>query len=56
MTTAKERAYDILKNRILSGELESGFQLKELELADELGVSRTRHARQSSDWPHRAWW
>ena len=41
MTTAKERAYDVLKSRILSGELESGFQLKELELADELGVSRT---------------
>lgn len=41
MATAHERAYERIRARIFSGKFPPGFQLKEEELADLLGVSRT---------------
>lgn len=41
MTTAKERAYTRIRNTILSGSFPPGFQLKEEELSEFCGVSRT---------------
>lgn len=39
--TVTDRVYDILKSRIINGELEPGTRLKHIELAEELGVSPT---------------
>ncbi len=39
--SAGERAYAILREAIVSAELEPGRQLSENELADQLGISRT---------------
>ncbi len=39
--TASERAYSELRRRILDGRLPAGRKLKEIELAAELGISRT---------------
>ena len=41
MSKASDLAYDAIKERILSGHLTPGSQLKEEELADFCGVSRT---------------
>lgn len=41
MSRATDRAYQILKRKILSGELQPGVQLKEEEVAEMCGVSRT---------------
>lgn len=41
MTTARERAYERIRAKIFSGKFRPGFQLKEEELAELLGVSRT---------------
>lgn len=41
MSKASDRAYDKIRARILSGELKPGGQLKEEELAEICGVSRT---------------
>ncbi len=41
MATAKERAYTRIRNTILSGAFAPGFQLKEEELSEFCGVSRT---------------
>jgi len=40
-STAAERAYLELRQRILDGRLQAGRRLKEIELARELGLSRT---------------
>lgn len=39
--TASERAYAELRRRILDGRLPAGLKLKETQLANELGISRT---------------
>lgn len=39
--TLKEHAYNLLKERILTGKLNAGQSLIEMELARELGISRT---------------
>ena len=39
--TAAERAYQEVRQRILDGRLPAGRRLKELDLARELGISRT---------------
>lgn len=41
MATAKEQAYIRIRNTILSGNFSPGFQLKEEELSEFCGVSRT---------------
>ena len=41
MATAKERAYTRIRNTILSGSFPPGYQLKEEELSELCGVSRT---------------
>ena len=41
MATAKEKAYNRIRNTILSGTFPPGFQLKEEELSEFCGVSRT---------------
>ena len=41
MATAKEKAYTRIRNSILSGSFAPGFQLKEEELSEFCGVSRT---------------
>jgi DNA-binding GntR family transcriptional regulator len=41
MPTARERAYQKIRTRILDGTFPPGYQLKEEELAGEYGVSRT---------------
>ena len=41
MSKASDRAYDAIKAKILSGNLAPGVQLKEEELAEICGVSRT---------------
>ncbi|QTH20175.1 GntR family transcriptional regulator [Rhizorhabdus wittichii] len=41
MSRASDRAYDIIKKHIVGGELAPGTQLKEEELAQMCGVSRT---------------
>lgn len=41
MATAKEQAYSRIRNTILSGTFPPGFQLKEEELSEFCGVSRT---------------
>ena len=41
MATAKEQAYARIRNTILSGTFPPGFQLKEEELSEFCGVSRT---------------
>lgn len=41
MTTAKQRAYQQLRDAIFSGTFKPGHQLKEEELADQINVSRT---------------
>jgi DNA-binding GntR family transcriptional regulator len=41
LPTAAERAYLELRQRILDGRLPAGHRLKEIELARELGISRT---------------
>ena len=41
MTTAKEKAYTRIRNTILSGSFPPGYQLKEEELSEFCGVSRT---------------
>ncbi|MCY4209605.1 MAG: GntR family transcriptional regulator [Gammaproteobacteria bacterium] len=41
MVTAKEQAYTRIRNTILSGSFPPGFQLKEEELSELCGVSRT---------------
>ena len=41
MSRASDRAYQEIRSRILAGKLQPGAQLKEEELADVCGVSRT---------------
>ena len=41
MSRASDRAYDLIRDMILSGELPSGAKLGEEALADQCGVSRT---------------
>lgn len=41
MVTAKETAYERIRNAIFSGHFKPGYQLKEEELANHLDVSRT---------------
>jgi DNA-binding GntR family transcriptional regulator len=41
MSKASERAYEIVRGQIVSGELEPGTQIKEEEIAQLCGVSRT---------------
>ena len=41
MATAKEIAYERIRNSIFSGKFQPGYQLKEEELANSLSVSRT---------------
>lgn len=41
MSKASDRAYEQIRNRILNGDLKPGGQLKEEELAESCGVSRT---------------
>lgn len=41
MSRASERAYGRIRNMILSGELSSGAQIREEQLAESCGVSRT---------------
>jgi DNA-binding GntR family transcriptional regulator len=41
MKSVKQSVFEELKNKILSGEYESGFQLKEMDVARQLGVGRT---------------
>ena len=38
----RDSAYDLIKSRILSNEYPGGFQILEDQLADEVGMSRTR--------------
>ncbi len=41
LRTAAERAYQDLRQRILDGRLPSGLRIKEIEIARDLGISRT---------------
>ena len=41
MTTASEKAYEVLKQRLVAGSYAPGAQLKEEHIARELGLSRT---------------
>src|SRR5512133_1610276 len=41
MTTASEKAYALLKQRLVAGSYAPGAQLKEEHIARELGLSRT---------------
>ena len=41
MSTTKEEMYSHLFNRILQGEYQNGTRLKEVEIAEEFGISRT---------------
>ncbi|MCC7413771.1 MAG: GntR family transcriptional regulator [Gammaproteobacteria bacterium] len=41
MTKAADRAYDAIRSRILAGEYPPGSHLKEEQIADDTGVSRT---------------
>ena len=41
MATASEKAYDLLKQRLVAGSYAPGAQLKEEHIARELGLSRT---------------
>jgi DNA-binding GntR family transcriptional regulator len=41
ITSIVDRVYDVLRERIIEGELEGGARLRQEALADELGVSRT---------------
>lgn len=41
LSTIKEQVYEIIKDKILSGELKSGEWLQESKLADSLNVSRS---------------
>jgi DNA-binding GntR family transcriptional regulator len=41
MTTAKQKAYERIRNAVFAGTFPPGFQLKEEELAHEFDVSRT---------------
>ena len=41
MSRASDRAYNHIRNMILSGELQPGVQIREEELAELCGVSRT---------------
>ncbi|MEM9207824.1 MAG: GntR family transcriptional regulator [Pseudomonadota bacterium] len=46
MSSAIDKAYEAIKKNIMSGEFGPGFQLKEVQLAEDLGISRTpiKHA------------
>lgn len=41
LATIKEQVYEIIKDKILSGELKSGDWLQESKLAESLNVSRS---------------
>ena len=41
MARAVDKAYDVIRNAVLQGEFGVGFRLKENELAESIGVSRT---------------
>jgi len=41
VATAKQQAYERIRNAIFSGTFEPGYQLKEEALAEKLGISRT---------------
>ena len=41
MARAVDKAYEVIRNAVLQGEFGVGFRLKENELAESIGVSRT---------------
>ncbi len=52
----RDVVFNTLRQAILKGELAPGERLMEIQLAEKLGVSRTRSARQSENWSWKAWY
>lgn len=51
-TSLKDKAYSIIKERILTGKYESGIMLNEVALSEELGISRTPIREALNDLEH----
>ena len=51
----RDVVFNTLRQAILKGELEPGERLMEIQLADRLGVSRTRSVKQSGNWNWKDW-
>ncbi len=52
----REVVFDSLREAIISGTLRPGERMMEIQLAEELGVSRTRSGRRSASWNWRGSW
>lgn len=51
----RDVVFKTLRQAILKGELEPGERLMEIQLAERLGVSRTRSERRSGNWSWKVW-
>ena len=51
----RDVVFNTLRQAILRGELKPGERLMEIQLANKLGVSRTRCGRRSASWSWRDW-
>jgi len=51
----RDVVFKTLRQAILKGELEPGERLMEIQLAERLGVSRTRSERRSGNWNWKVW-
>lgn len=52
----RDVVFNTLRQAILRGELKPGERLMEIQLANKLGVSRTRSVKQSANWNWKAWY
>ena len=55
MASAADQAYAFIHEGIVSGDLPAGSHLREEDLADQIGVSRTRSSPNSSINPFDTW-
>lgn len=51
----RDVVFNTLRQAILRGEFKPGERLMEIQLANKLGVSRTRSVRQSVSWSWKVW-
>lgn len=47
---------DNIRQAIVSGQFPAGMRLMELQLAEEMGVSRTPSGKPSGKWSWKGWW
>ncbi len=51
----REIVYEELKMQILMGKIVPGTRMMEVEMAEEMGVSRTPSEKQFENWKRRVW-